>query len=72
VRYDKEFRGNLTTGNHHQPKASTPVAALPPSAVHEGAEIHSRLGGRPVDADIYDLAQWRMQCFDELRQFMRH
>jgi len=69
VRYDKEFRGNLMTGDHHQPKTSAP---LPASDGHHRAEIHGRLGGRPVDADIDDLAQWLVQYLDELRQFTRH
>ena len=48
------------------------VAGLPPSAGNERAEVDRRLGDRPVDADIDDLAQRPVQDLDEVRQFTCH
>ena len=71
ARHDQEARPGATAGEGHYPLwAGFPAGNGGIAAVMQRVEIGYTLQGRPVDADIDDLAQWSFQRFDQFGKFV--
>ena len=70
-RHDQEARAGTAAGDGHDAlRAGVAAGNGGITAVVQGVEIGDTLQGRPVDADVDDLAQWPFQRLDQLGKFL--